>query len=109
MLEQSVKEKLIKLLHISAWSYRNSPRLDTTMMVDRSPLQRMLFSSLEKISDYKIPGPNEGPEPGARWTFMFDGDSNTRGHDIGEVLTSPKNSHKPYAKSMENGILNIQN
>ena len=42
------------------------------------------------IDDYTIPGPDEGPEPGARWTLMFDRASNALGHDIGAVLTSPK-------------------
>ena len=48
------------------------------------------------IADYKIPGPDEGPEPGARWIPMFEGASNALGHGIGAVLTSPKNYHKPY-------------
>ena len=25
------------------------------------------------IDDYEIPRPDEGPEPGARWTLMLDG------------------------------------
>ena len=48
------------------------------------------------IGDYEIPRPDEGPEPGTRWTLMFDGASNELGHGIGVVLTSPKNYHKPY-------------
>ncbi|XP_058755175.1 uncharacterized protein LOC131628350 [Vicia villosa] len=31
----------------------------------------------------------EGPEPGARWTLVFDGASNALGNGIGAVLTSP--------------------
>ena len=48
------------------------------------------------ISDYEIPGPDEGPQPGAHWTLMFDGASNVLGHGIRAILTSPKNFHKPY-------------
>ena len=48
------------------------------------------------IADYEIPGPDEGPEPGARWTLMFYGASNALRHGMGEVLTSLKNYHKPY-------------
>ena len=40
--------------------------------------------------DYGIPGPDEGPEPGERWTVMFDRASNEPGHRIGAFLTSPK-------------------
>ena len=70
MLEQSVKEKLIKLLHIYACSYRNRPRLDIDIAV--------------KISNYEIPELDKGSKPGARWIPTFDGASNALGHDIGE-------------------------
>ena len=43
MLEQSVKERLIKLLHeyvdIFAWSYRDMPGLDTDIVVHILPLK----------------------------------------------------------------------
>ncbi|XP_058784382.1 uncharacterized protein LOC131659175 [Vicia villosa] len=52
------------------------------------------------IKDYEIPGPDEGPEPGARWTLMFDGASNALGHGVGVVLTSPENFHRPYTARM---------
>ena len=29
------------------------------------------------ITDYKEPGPYEGPELGSQWTMVFDGASNT--------------------------------
>ncbi|XP_058763854.1 uncharacterized protein LOC131637289 [Vicia villosa] len=48
------------------------------------------------IKDCEAPGPNEGPELGARWTLMFDGASNALGHGVGAVLTSPENFHRPY-------------
>ena len=75
-------------------SYRNRPRLDTDIVV--------------KIGNYEIRGLDKGPEPGARWILTFDGASNTLGHDIWAVLTSPKNAHNPYTKLTSNGILNIQ-
>ena len=34
------------------------------------------------IGDYEIPGPDEGPELGARWTLMFDGASNALEHGV---------------------------
>ena len=43
---------------------------------------------------------NEGPEPGERWTLTFDGASNAMGHDIGEVLTSPRNTHIPFTSRL---------
>ena len=52
------------------------------------------------IGDYKIPRPDEGPEPGACWTLMFDRASNALGHGIGEVLTSPKNFHNPLTQKI---------
>ncbi|XP_058741390.1 uncharacterized protein LOC131613761 [Vicia villosa] len=38
----------------------------------------------------------EGPEPGARWTLVFDGASNALGNGIGVVLTSPTGFHIPF-------------
>ena len=38
----------------------------------------------------------EGPEPGARWTLVFDGASNALGHGIGAVITSPTGFHIPF-------------
>lgn len=41
------------------------------------------------IRDYEIPCPDEGPEPGSRWTLVFDGALNALGNEIGVVITSP--------------------
>ena len=48
------------------------------------------------IRDCNIPGPEEGPEPGSRWTMVFDGASNAHGNGIGAVITSPTNFHLPF-------------
>ncbi|XP_058758624.1 uncharacterized protein LOC131631870 [Vicia villosa] len=37
-----------------------------------------------------------GPEPGSKWTFVFDGASNELGHGIGAVITSPTSFHIPF-------------
>ncbi|XP_050877340.1 uncharacterized protein LOC127081097 [Lathyrus oleraceus] len=38
-----------------------------------------------------------GPEPGSRWTLVFDGASNAHGYGIGAVITSPTSFHLPFA------------
>lgn len=48
------------------------------------------------IRDYVIPGPKEGPEPGSRWTLVFDGASNALGNGVGCVITSPTGFHIPF-------------
>ncbi|XP_050895577.1 uncharacterized protein LOC127102217 [Lathyrus oleraceus] len=52
------------------------------------------------IRDFPMPGfeagPEEGPEPGSRWTLVFDDASNARGHGIGVVITSPTDFHLPF-------------
>lgn len=48
------------------------------------------------IRDCNIPVPNEGPEPGARWTLVFDGASNAKGHGIGAFITYPSGFHIPF-------------
>ncbi|XP_050909123.1 uncharacterized protein LOC127122891 [Lathyrus oleraceus] len=44
---------------------------------------------------FKRPNPDEGPEPGARWTLMFDGASNVVGNGVGVVIT-PTRFHIPF-------------
>ena len=89
--ERSHKEVDQVIAHI----YGNMPRSNTDSAV--------------KISSYGIPRSDEESEPGARWLSTFDEASNALGHDIGEGVAPPKNAHKPYAKSMVNGMLNTQN
>ncbi|XP_050896194.1 uncharacterized protein LOC127102920 [Lathyrus oleraceus] len=38
---------------------------------------------------YNIPDPDEGLEPGSRWTLVFNGASNALGSGVGVVITSP--------------------
>ncbi|XP_050895144.1 uncharacterized protein LOC127101737 [Lathyrus oleraceus] len=66
--------------------------------------QSLKFDFLDEdimfIRDFTMPGfevsPEEGPEPGSRWTLVFDGASNARGHGIGVVITSPTCFHIPF-------------
>lgn len=52
------------------------------------------------IRDFTMPGfevsPKEGPKRGSRWTLVFEGASNARGHAIGVVITSPTGFHIPF-------------
>lgn len=45
------------------------------------------------IRDYKVPGPDKGPEPGLRWRLVLDGVSNAQCHMIWAILISPKGFH----------------
>ncbi|XP_050919624.1 uncharacterized protein LOC127137185 [Lathyrus oleraceus] len=52
------------------------------------------------IIDFTMSGfevsPEEGPEPGSRWTLVLDGASNALGHGICVVITSPTGFHLPF-------------
>ena len=48
------------------------------------------------VTDYEKPGPYEVPDPGSRWTLVFDRASNTLGNGIGAVIISPKGFHTPF-------------
>ncbi|XP_050920978.1 uncharacterized protein LOC127138547 [Lathyrus oleraceus] len=48
------------------------------------------------IRDFAITCPKEGPEPGSRWTLVFNGASNARGHGICAVIISPTGFHLPF-------------
>ncbi|XP_050916516.1 uncharacterized protein LOC127131648 [Lathyrus oleraceus] len=47
------------------------------------------------IRDCNIPDSEEGPEPGSRWTLVFDGAYNTHHNGIGAVITFPTGFHLP--------------
>ena len=55
------------------------------------------------IGAYKIPGPDEGPGPGARWTLMFEGASNALGH-----VLYPKNFPPIFLQDILIGFSNAQ-
>ncbi|XP_050895779.1 uncharacterized protein LOC127102453 [Lathyrus oleraceus] len=48
------------------------------------------------IRDFIMSGFEADLEPGSRWTLVFDGASNARGHGIGVVITSPTDFHLPF-------------
>ncbi|XP_050895590.1 uncharacterized protein LOC127102231 [Lathyrus oleraceus] len=48
------------------------------------------------IRDCNITGPNEGLEPGSRWTLVFDGASNAKVHGIGAIITSLISFYIPF-------------
>ncbi|XP_050916502.1 uncharacterized protein LOC127131634 [Lathyrus oleraceus] len=47
------------------------------------------------IRDYNMPDPEEIPEPGSRWSLVFDGGSNTYDNGIREIITFPTGFHLP--------------
>ena len=48
------------------------------------------------VTDCEVPGPDEGPEEGSRWSMHFDGASNAQGNSIGVVIISPEGCHTPF-------------
>ncbi|XP_050916659.1 uncharacterized protein LOC127131798 [Lathyrus oleraceus] len=62
--------------------------------------QPMMFNFSDEdilfIRDCEIPGLDEGPEPGSRWTLVFDDASNAQGHGIMAILTYPTGFHLPF-------------
>ena len=48
------------------------------------------------VTDYKEPGPNEGPKEGSRWSMYFDGSSNALGNGISVVIISLEGCHTPF-------------
>lgn len=50
--------------------------------------------------DCNIPGPGEGPQPGVRWTLVFDGASNSKGHKIGAIIISTNGFHIPFTSKL---------
>ncbi|XP_050915654.1 uncharacterized protein LOC127130730 [Lathyrus oleraceus] len=59
------------------------------------PDEDIMFIRDFTMLGFKI-SPKEDPEPGSRWTLMFDGASNARGHGICVVITSPTGFHLPF-------------
>ena len=42
------------------------------------------------VTECEVPGPDEGPEEGSRWSMHFDGALITLGNGIGTVIISQK-------------------
>ncbi|XP_050907804.1 uncharacterized protein LOC127121318, partial [Lathyrus oleraceus] len=49
-----------------------------------------------KMKDCDEPTLDEGPEPGSRWTMVFDGAVNQYGNGIGAVIVNPQGAHIPF-------------
>lgn len=49
-----------------------------------------------KVKDYDEPLPEEGPEPGSKWSLIFDGAVNAYGLGIGAVIVTPQGTHIPF-------------
>ena len=56
--------------------------------------------SIMIMTDCEVPGPNEGPEEGSRWSMYFDGASNALGNGNGAVITSPNGSNTPLTSRL---------
>ncbi|XP_050878418.1 uncharacterized protein LOC127082216 [Lathyrus oleraceus] len=60
----------------------------------------MRFDFLDKdimfVRDWGVLEPDRGPEPGSRWTVVFDGASNAQGNGIGAIISSPTGFHLPF-------------
>ena len=49
-----------------------------------------------KMKDCDEPTLDEGPEPGSRWSMVFDGAVNQYGNGIGAVIITPQGTHFPF-------------
>ncbi|KAI5435744.1 hypothetical protein KIW84_022245 [Lathyrus oleraceus] len=49
-----------------------------------------------KMKDCDEPTLDEGPEPGSRWTMVFDGAVNQYGNGIRAVIITPHGTHIPF-------------
>ena len=48
------------------------------------------------MKDCDEPTLDEGPEPGSRWSMVFDGAVNQYGNGIGAVIITPQGTHFPF-------------
>lgn len=66
--------------------------------------QPMKFDFLDEdimfIRDCNIPDPDAGLESWSRWTHMFDGASDVKGHGIGEIIISLIGFHIPFTAKL---------
>ncbi|XP_050918865.1 uncharacterized protein LOC127136331 [Lathyrus oleraceus] len=87
---QHVTQKVVKGNVLSDYHAHQSLEDYQSMHFD-FPDEDIMF-----IIDYNIPGPEEGPVSGPRWTLMFDGASNAQGNGIKAVITSTTGFHLPF-------------
>src|ERR1044072_6708748 len=66
--------------------------------VDDYPPMKFEFPNedIMYIRDCNIPGPDEGPEQGSKWSLVFDGASNAFGNGVSTIITTPDDHHIPF-------------
>ncbi|XP_050896034.1 uncharacterized protein LOC127102734 [Lathyrus oleraceus] len=86
--------------HVTQKAIKGSVLSDYLAQQPLKDYQSIRFEFLDEdimlIRDCNIPGPEEGPKLGSRWTLVFDGASNAHGNGVGEVITSPTNFNLPF-------------
>ncbi|XP_050895249.1 uncharacterized protein LOC127101857 [Lathyrus oleraceus] len=88
---QYTMQKAIKGSVVADYLAHQPMEDDYQLMKFNFPDEDILF-----IQDHVIPRPDEGFEPGSRWTLVFDGASNALGNGVGCVITSPTGFHVPF-------------
>jgi hypothetical protein len=86
--------------HVTQKAIKGSVLSDYLAQQPLEDYQSMRFEFSDEdimlIRDCNILDPEEGPEPGSRWTMVFDGASNAHGNGVGAVITSLTNFHLPF-------------
>lgn len=87
---QHVTQKTIKGSVLSDY-LAHHPLEDCQSMHFEFPHEDIIF-----IRDCNIPGLEEGPDPGSRWSLVFDEASNAHDNGIGAIITSLSGFHLPF-------------
>ncbi|XP_050897104.1 uncharacterized protein LOC127103913 [Lathyrus oleraceus] len=86
--------------HVTKKAIKGSVLFDYLVQHPLEDYQSMCFEfpyeDIMLIRDCNIPSPEEGPDPGSRWTLVLDGASNAHDNGIGAVITSPTGFHLPF-------------
>lgn len=86
--------------HVTQKAIKGSVLLDYLAYQPVEDYQHMRFDfpneDIMLVRDCNILGPDEGADPGSRWTLVFDGASNAKGNGIGAIITSLTDFHLPF-------------
>ncbi|KAI5397014.1 hypothetical protein KIW84_063007 [Lathyrus oleraceus] len=92
-----------RLRYILADHLAHQPIEDYQSVQYDFPDEEILYLKMKDCNESTL---NEGPEPGSRWSMVFDGAVNQYGNGIRAVIITPQGTHFPFTARLTFKFMN---